>query len=307
MSEPSAAPASEWVPPPQKSFSTLVTVLCSIVVVLYIGLLGRPLVEPRVSPLAELEYPEESLERLVTRELDLRAAMRGGPRWEGRLYRALSGDDDPLSAAGRWYQELVDLTGSPVAELHRVILLGEAGRTAKVREVLAGGGARDPSRERMAVWVTAAYLAPPPTPEAGRALILQIDDALPPSWFADTLIRRIAGRIGDAGGPRPGRVGHSRPRPRPPAPRAGAHGGLACAPRRGGARPRVDAQAARQHRGRHGAAARRPGAAPTAMPSSCAGSVCRRPSRSSASSCSVTRPGSAPSSGWRRTCRCSCG
>ncbi len=124
--------------------------------------------------------------------------MRGGPLWEGRLYRALSGDDDPLSAAGRWYQELVDLTGSPVAELHRVILLGEAGRTAKVREVLAGGGARDPSRERMTVWVTAAYLAPPPTPEAGRALILQIDDALPPSWFADTLIRRIAGRIGDA-------------------------------------------------------------------------------------------------------------
>ena len=194
MSEPS--PASEWAPPPRRSFSTLVTVVCSIVAILYIGLLGRPLVEPRVSPLAELEHPAESLERLVTRELDLRAAMRGGPRWEWRLYRALSGDEDPLAAAGDWYAELVAQTDSPFAELHRAIILGEAGRMARAREAIAELAAGPGPRERMATWATAAYVDPRPAADAGRALIAEIDD-LPATWFTDTLIRRIATRIGD--------------------------------------------------------------------------------------------------------------
>ena len=194
MSEPS--PASEWAPPPRRSFSTLVTVVCSIVAILYIGLLGRPLIEPRVSPLAELEHPAESLERLVTRELDLRAAMRGGPRWEWRLYRALSGDEDPLAAAGDWYAELVEQTDSPLAELHRAIILGEAGRMTQAREAIAELGAGPGPRERMAAWATAAYVGPPPAADAGRALIAEIDD-LPATWFTDTLIRRIATRIGD--------------------------------------------------------------------------------------------------------------
>jgi membrane protease YdiL (CAAX protease family) len=194
MSEPS--PASEWAPPPRRSFSTLVTVVCSIVAVLYIGLLGRPLIEPRVSPLAELEHPAESLERLVTRELDLRAAMRGGLRWEWRLYRALSGDEDPLAAAGDWYAELVEQTDSPLAELHRAIILAEAGRTTQAREAIAELGAGPGPRDRMAAWATAAYVGPPPAVVAGRALIAEIDD-LPATWFTDTLIRRIATRIGD--------------------------------------------------------------------------------------------------------------
>ena len=195
MSEPS--PASEWAPPPHKPFSTLVTVVCSIVAVLYIGLLGRPLIEPRVSPLAELEHPAESLERLVTRELDLRAAMRGGPRWEWRLYRALSGDEDPLTAARDWYAELVEQTDSPLAELQRAIILAEAGRTARARAAIAELGAGPGPRERMAAWATAAYVAPRPAADAGRALIAEIDN-LPATWFTDTLIRRIATRIGDA-------------------------------------------------------------------------------------------------------------
>ncbi len=194
MSEPS--PESEWAPPARRSFSALVTVVCSIVAILYIGLLGRPLVEPRVSPLAELDHPAESLERLVTRELDLRAAMRGGPRWEWRLYRALSGDEDPLAAAGDWYAELVEHTDSPLAELHRAIILAETGRTAQAREAIAELGAGPAPREQMATWATAAYAGPPPAAAAGGALIAEIDD-LPATWFTDTLIRRIATRIGD--------------------------------------------------------------------------------------------------------------
>src|SRR5262245_66358794 len=101
MFEPTPA-SLDPVPAPQRPFSPSVPVVCSLVVVLYVGLLGRPLIEPDASRLLELDRPEASLERLVTRELDLRAAMRGGSRWEWRLYRALSGDEDPLVEAAGW-------------------------------------------------------------------------------------------------------------------------------------------------------------------------------------------------------------
>jgi len=200
MSEPSPATAPEWIspPPPGKPFSTLVTAVCAIVAVVYLGLLGRPLIEPRSSPLSELDRPADSLERLVTRELDLSAAMRGGLGWEWRLYRALSGDDDPIEQAAGWYDELLETIDSPSAELHHAILLAESGRAADAGEAVARWIAASASGERMAGWVTAAYLAPRPTPEAGRALIGDIDEELPATWFSDTLTKRIAARIGDA-------------------------------------------------------------------------------------------------------------
>jgi membrane protease YdiL (CAAX protease family) len=201
MPEPLPGAADSPAPPgAPRRFSTLVTVVCSIVVVIYIGLLGRPLVEPQVSPLAELDRPADSLERLVTRELDLRAAMRGSLRWEWRLYRAMSGDEDPLAEAAGWYAELLEVTEPPAsAELYRIVLLAESGRLAKAREDVAGWGAQGGTSERMAGWVAAAYLGQRTDPAEGRTLIAEINDELPENWFSDTLTKRIAGRIGDAG------------------------------------------------------------------------------------------------------------
>jgi len=200
MSEPApaAAPSPISPPLPRKPFSILVTVVFSIVAVAYVGMLGRPLVESRVSPLSELERPADSLDRLVTRELDLRAAMRGGLGWEWRLYRALSGDDDPVEEAGGWYDELLETIDSPRAELHRAILLAESGRADDAGEALARWAAAGAAGARLAGWMTAAYRDPPPAPPAGRARIAEIDEELPATWFSDTLTTRIAGRIGDA-------------------------------------------------------------------------------------------------------------
>src|SRR5262245_35135667 len=192
-------PASlDPVPAPQRPFSTLVTVVCSLVVVLYVGLLGRPLIEPDASRLLELDRPEASLERLVTRELDLRAAMRGGSRWEWRLYRALSGDEDPLVEAAGWYEELLDVADSPRARLYQIVLFGETGRMADVRADIKEWEAADSASPEMAAWATAAYLDPPPAPGEGRALIAEIARDRPENWFTDTLTRRIASRISDA-------------------------------------------------------------------------------------------------------------
>lgn len=182
----------------KRAFSTTVTVLSSIAALLYLGLLGRPLIEPGVSPIAELEYPEQSLERLVTRELDLRAAMlRGGLPWEWRLYRALYGDEDPLLEAGDWYAELLEQRDSPVAQMERLVVLAEAGRTDAVREDIADWHGRGGDSRRFPEWVTAAYLGAPPSAAAGHRLIAEVERDLPSNWFSDTLVRRIAARIGD--------------------------------------------------------------------------------------------------------------
>jgi len=185
--------------PPPRRFSLVVTVFCSIVVALYIGLLGRPLIEPRVSPLAELDRPADSLDRLITRELDLRAAMRGGLRWEWRLYRALSGDEDPVAEATGWFEEVLDADPSPAAELSHAVLLGESGRTEKASEEISRWDADSDVDQRMARWVSAAYLGPPPAAEAGRAMITEISTQRPSNWFTNTLVKRIAARIGDTG------------------------------------------------------------------------------------------------------------
>src|SRR5262245_27827210 len=196
ISEPPVEAAPPIPAPRPRAFSAVVTVLCSIVAVVFIGLLGRPLVEPRVSPLAELERPADSLERLVTRELDLRAAMRGGLRWEWRLYRALSGDEDPLVQAIGWYEELLDTHPSPVAELSLAVLLGESGRTAAAAEEISRWDTSTELGPRLATWVTAAYLSPPPAPARGQSMIAEISEWRP-NWFTDTLVKRIGARIGD--------------------------------------------------------------------------------------------------------------
>jgi hypothetical protein len=70
-----------------------------------------------------LERPEASLERVVTREMDLRAAMREAPAWERRVFElALSPDTEARQDAIRWYEELVSEEPSPLAELYRFFL-----------------------------------------------------------------------------------------------------------------------------------------------------------------------------------------
>ena len=183
---------------PRRAFSILVTVVCSIVVAIYVGLPLGPLIRDPSSPLAKLERPEDSLERLVTRELDLREAMRRGLIWEWRLYRALMGGEDPVRQARTWYEELADTIDSTSAELRRTILQAEAGDLDRVEEAMARWKDGSESAERMASWVGAAYLGAPPGAEEGRALIALLRDELDRDWFADTLTRRIAARIGDA-------------------------------------------------------------------------------------------------------------
>jgi membrane protease YdiL (CAAX protease family) len=146
-----------------------------------------------------LERPEESLERVVTRDMDFRATARTAPRWERRLLAlAFSSDAGARADAIAWYEELARVEGSPLAELYRIILLAEDGQTEAAESVTTAWAPTDDAARRLAAWARAAYEAEVPAPEELRAAIEAVSRELAPGWFADRLVIRLASRLGDA-------------------------------------------------------------------------------------------------------------
>lgn len=179
-------PSTEEVPVPEprrpaRYFSPWFTVLCSVVAMVLVSLYAAPW---RGSPLDQLERPAESLERLVTRDLDVRDALRLAPRWEQRLYAVLAGSDDPVAEALHWYDELLEVVDSESAALYHAILQAEAGEPA-------------PDDEQADEAVVAAYSPQPLTPQEAAGLIARVRGTLPHNWFTDTLVARLARKVGD--------------------------------------------------------------------------------------------------------------
>jgi membrane protease YdiL (CAAX protease family) len=200
---PSASAAGAPVSPPLGRlplFSVRLSVLCALVVValttpgLFVG--------PAESPIDLLHQPEDSLDRLVTRQMDLAQAAGSAPLWQRALAALFVSTEPALEAAG-WYDEIAGAFDSPQAQLYREVLVREAGRraTAGADGTTAPEGQRVPELPsealtgQMAEWLRAAYPAggdPPPDPAHARTQIVEIRDLLPPGWFSDTLVARIA-------------------------------------------------------------------------------------------------------------------
>jgi hypothetical protein len=187
--EPEARPSSAFL-------SLRVTAACSVLAALlvtaFVGFYSS-------GPLEQLEFPEESLERLVSRELDLRAAILRSPSWERALHAFLAVYQESLDEPIARYEELAEATESASADLHRMILVAEAAREegAPASSSLADQPSGGEPRVRMAGWIQAAYSGEALDPETGRILVAQIREDLPGGWFADVLVARIAARIGD--------------------------------------------------------------------------------------------------------------
>ncbi|TAL12058.1 MAG: CPBP family intramembrane metalloprotease [Nitrospirae bacterium] len=177
------APLSPWV-----------TAVCGAVAGAY---LGFSVLTVSPSPLDRLDQPEESLERLVTREMDLRAALRQAPEWKKTLYATLSGGEDTLADVIAWYDELIGTGASPIAQLYRVVLVAEDGQTGRLNAALVPWEFQGEAAFRMGKWVRAGYLGSDLDREGARSLLMEIRSELPPGWFADTLAARVAAKLGD--------------------------------------------------------------------------------------------------------------
>jgi membrane protease YdiL (CAAX protease family) len=145
-----------------------------------------------------LERPEESLERMVAREMDLRAAAATASALERPLLRfALASDAEARDDAIAWYEELVEEVSSPVAELHRIVLLAEDGQDQAVQAALAAWDPTHTEVAQLAALARAAYSPVVPAPEDLRAAIDAVRRELTPGWFADRLVARLGARLGD--------------------------------------------------------------------------------------------------------------
>ncbi len=191
----SQRPAEAGVPSTTRSaFSLAGTIISSVLVAMFA--MSMLLISP-ATHIGSLERPEEDLERLVSREMDVRRALDTAPAWERALDRFFAGDEDSLAQSIRWYDDLTREVESPEVQLYRVILLAEAGRADRVSATIIPWQYQGEVMARMFEWVRAAYLGSPPAPGLGERLLSEIDEDLSPGWFADTLTARIAKGIED--------------------------------------------------------------------------------------------------------------
>jgi len=181
--------------PPRPFFRPWATWLSTVLVA---GLVAQLYVLTPGGPLDHLQRPEDSLERLTEREMEVRAALRHAPPWERRLYALLSGGDEGVDDWIGWHEELAQVSTSPDVELARLILLGETRQTEALGEALEEWEGDDSAVTRRKDWIAAAYLEPSLDRATGRALVTEVRDELPSGWFADALVARLARRSGDA-------------------------------------------------------------------------------------------------------------
>ena len=181
--------------PPRPFFRPWATWLSTVLVT---GLIAHLFILTPGGSLDRLHRPEDSLERLTEREMDVRAALRHAAPWERRLYALLSGGDEGIDDWIRWHEELAEVSTSPDVKLSRLILLGETRQSEALRSALDDWEDNDPAATRRRDWIEAAYLEPSLSRAAGRALITEVRDELPAGWFADALVARLARRSGDA-------------------------------------------------------------------------------------------------------------
>jgi membrane protease YdiL (CAAX protease family) len=186
---PSIVPDS---PTPTRYFSPLVTAIYALLTALLVAFFYVSW----GSPLGNLEHAEESLERLVSREMDLRQSYEHAPRWERRLYELTGSDPESFDDAIGRFDEFDDDQRSARADLDLVVLLGEAGLLERAAGIIEALGGTEGEGAQYGRWLEAAYLDAPSSEEA-TSLSEEIRRELPGDWFTDTLVRRIATRVDD--------------------------------------------------------------------------------------------------------------
>src|SRR5436309_2942869 len=142
---------------------------------LFVGVyLGLAVIPSSSSRLDQLDRPEESLERLVSRDLDLRDALHRAADWKRALYVAFAGPEDTLGDAIAWYDELVSAGPAPLPQLHWVILL-----VAEIRSELTPGWFADVLIVRVA-----AAMGDRAVQDKAEAAIVARGEALLDRWIS---------------------------------------------------------------------------------------------------------------------------
>lgn len=193
---PSAVTPPSGIGPREVDLSTVFTLLMALVLVTGVGFfVWLQLSVPRLD---RVVFPERALSHLVSRTLDVEAAIAQAPRWERTLYRLTTenGSDD-LTETLTWYRELAAVSYNPEIYLQLAILEAEAGRLEDVEPPLKEWDDREDPFPLFARLIRAAYADPSVELPIARSLQAEAADALPAGWFYDKMATRLAERSND--------------------------------------------------------------------------------------------------------------
>lgn len=150
------------------------------------------------SKIDRFEAPEQALNLMVSRTMDVQEGLTRAPAWEQRLMAWVSGDGTADRAhAIEWYQELAKHSDDPLVLLQLAILQAEAGQVSQALLSAYEWKNREDPLPRYAEVIRAAY-GEELTLDRETVELLQSElaDVLPVGWFYDSVMTRLAQRAG---------------------------------------------------------------------------------------------------------------
>ena len=150
------------------------------------------------SKIDRFEAPEQALNLMVSRTMDVQEGLTRAPAWEQRLMAWVSGDGTADRAhAIEWYQELAKHSDNPLVLLQLAILQAEAGQVSQALLSAYEWKNREDPLPRYAEIIRAAY-GEELTLDRETVELLQgeLADVLPVGWFYDSVMTRLAQRAG---------------------------------------------------------------------------------------------------------------
>jgi len=181
----------------QPRFHPFLTVLAWIVLALTLLIFG--LSNLLSKPLAALDFPERSLNRMASRSLELLDARAQTPKWEQAIYDFYDGyltTEQETDEVLQWNEEMADFSKEPAVQIELAILKGETGREKDLTDDLNRWRKDSPPLPLFAPILRAAY-GKAPIPGSFPALRKLIDEVVPAGWSHDRLLIRLAEKAGD--------------------------------------------------------------------------------------------------------------
>lgn len=178
-------------------FSPTITLMSALFLV--VALASILWLSASASKLDQVESPEQALNLMVSRTMDMQEGLKRAPRWEQLLFSWTSDDSDTeLAHEIEWYRELSEISEDPLVPLQLAILQAEAGHVSQaILSAHEWAKAEDPLPQ-FANLVMAAY-GEGPVQDAEQYALLQAEvaETLPAGWFYDRLAERLAHRAND--------------------------------------------------------------------------------------------------------------
>jgi len=153
-----------------------------------------------VPKLDRLEAPEQALERMVGRTMDVQEGVRRAPHWMQALLNWVTGNPEAeRTQAIDWYRELAKTSEDPTVQLELAILQAESGQVSQALLSAHEWNDREEPWPRFGDIFRAAYSeSAAPDAESLSLMQAEVAEALSAGWFYERLAERLARRANDA-------------------------------------------------------------------------------------------------------------